>query len=861
MTKSPAIALYNQDRSSDEAFLAHFVARNPHADALLNSLRHIADGGPTEHQILIGTRGMGKTSLLRRLAIGVSDDPDLKAAFIPLRFREEQYNVISLNDFWRNCGEALAEWCEQNGKQAQADQLDRAIETPTWRDDDLARDAFLAACEAAGGRPILLLDNLDLILEGIKADGCWSLRAALQAKNGPIVIGAATQLLAQGADRGAAFYEFFHPHILEPLTERELLACLSALASQRGEAGAPVKTILAREPERVRALYVLTGGNPRILGLVYGLLEQQESAEIFADLEALLDQVTPFYKARIEEYQTPLQRAVIDGIALNWDPITSGALSKQSGIAPQTLSAQLDRLKKDGLIEAVESSGANAGFQLAERFLNIWYLMRHGTRKTKQKLRWFTIFLTRLFNAEELARMAGEARTGNGRWRGEHVEAVIEAYKLKMQGVARDEKPSEAFEIARELFRRANALIESDRPEGAIAIYDEMIARVGSIDETALYVLVARALVNKGVALGMLSRSEDEIAVYDEIFSRFGESDEKTLQVLLAMVLFNKGITLGALGQHVGAIAAYDEAIARFGGSEETALQELVAMALVNKGVRLRTLGRSEDPTPIFDEVIARFGGSDDTALQVQVAKALVGKGFTLDTLGRSDDVIAVYDEVIERFGGSKETALQRQVATAHVHISTHLFWYTGQLDAAETRMRTVLERDPEHVLGRANLLWVLIAMGQIDEARTLMAGLDMIKGGGRALMFAGLALGADNFGASVDHLKSTLDQGLDAEKNNAIDFSEDLLWYLRIAAARGFGERLIAWFSESGNADRYAPVYGAFVAHVRGERMLLDLNPEVRGVAQPLYARLSAGKDKGDTKPMPKRGGRKGKR
>ena len=43
-----------------------------------------------------------------------------------------------------------------------------------------------------------------------------------------------------------------------------------------------------------------------------------------ADLEVLLDQVTPYYKARIEEYSTQQQRAVIDAIALHWDPIASG---------------------------------------------------------------------------------------------------------------------------------------------------------------------------------------------------------------------------------------------------------------------------------------------------------------------------------------------------------------------------------------------------------------------------------------------------------------------------------------------------------------------------------------------------------
>jgi tetratricopeptide (TPR) repeat protein len=922
MTKLPGIALYNQDRFGDAEFVDSFVARGKQTVALLNSLRHIAKGGPTEHQILVGTRGMGKTSLLRRLSIGIIDDPELKAAFIPLRFREEQYNIISLDAFWRNCGESLAEYCEQQGNQALADRLDIAIETPEWRDADQALEGFLAACNEVGGRAILFLDNLDLILEGIGKEGCWKLRAALQKADGPIVVGAATALLAQGANRDAPFYEFFHPHMLEPLTEQELLACLNALATKRGEAGAPVKAVLAREPERVRALYVLTGGNPRILGLVYGLLEQADSAEIFADLEALLDQVTPFYKARIEEYGTPLQRAVIDGIALNWDPITSNALSKETGVTSTTLSPQLDRLKKDGLIEEVETSGTRAGFQLAERFLNIWYLMRHGTRKTKQRLRWFTIFLTKLFNAEELEKMAGDARNGGGRWSADHCEAVIEAYELKMLSIESEELQSDHHNEAVKLLFKAQRLAESGqledaigiisellaaleadghqavyamvmvikgavisalgRSEDAIAVYDELIARFAESDEPALQESVAMALINKGVRLGALERPEDEIAIYEEVIARFGENDEAVLQEPLAKALVNKGITLGALGRSENAIAVYDEVIARFGErqyldlqglvakalvgkgislgalgrsedavavyvaviarfgkSDEAALKESVAMALINKGVRLGALNRSEDEIAIYEEVIARFGESDEPALQEPLAKALVNKGVRLGMLGLLEEGIAVYDDLIARFGESNEAWLQEPLANALVNVSKHKFWSMGQPQEAEAGMRTVLQRDPDNAYAKANLLWMLIAMGRQDEASSLMGQLDAITGGGRALMQAGLELGANNLGASFNHLQAALDQGLDAD----FDFNEDLLWYLRIVAERGYGERMIDWFVTSGNADRYAPVYGAFVAHVRGERFLLDLNPEVRGVAQPLYAKLSAGK------------------
>jgi len=689
MTRAPGFSIYNQDRLDDIDFVANFVARNKQAETLLNGLRNIAEGGPVEHQILIGARGMGKTSLLRRLAIGITGDPDLNAAYIPLRFREEQYNIISLDVFWRNCGESLAEYCEQQGNQALADQLDLAIETPEWRDDAKARDAFLAACHEAGGRPILLLDNLDLILAGIKREGSWSLRNALQKSDGPIVIGAATQLLSEGADRDAPFYEFFNPHILEPLSESELLACLNALATKRGIPGARVKVILAKEPARVRALYVLTGGNPRILTLIYGLLEQADSETIFADLETLLDQVTPFYKARVEEYQTPLQRAVIDGIALNWDPITSGVLSQQTGVEATTLSPQLIRLKRDGLVEEVETSGTRAGYQLSERFLNIWYLMRHGTRKTKQRLRWFTLFLTKLFSAEDIQRMAGDARSGKSSSHPFYREALYEAYDLlnvscmdssdtddlnhqfgsptlapsSSSGESIDIGNSTATKRLKMIEVKNGRLLKASKYSDVLKL--EAVAFEPSLSDPVHQNLVARLKNGRGIALNHLNRPEEAILVFDEVLEHVSGSAILNLQEREVAALVNKAEALFKLGRWQDAVAVYEDIVARFSMSDSPSVLTMLIGALFEKGRKLRKLKKTREAIAAFDQVVEHSGTNDKGPTREIVALALVNKALMLSDLNHPRDVIAVCDEIVSRFAASGASFLQVRVAWA----------------------------------------------------------------------------------------------------------------------------------------------------------------------------------------------------
>ena len=975
MTLTPGIPLYTAERLGDDDFVEQFVARRDLLDLLLNSLRALVHGGESEHQIIIGQRGMGKSSLLRRVAIGVMRDDELRARLIPLRFREEQYNVIALSTFWRNCSEALAEWCDANGRSAFAERIDRALESPSQRDAETAAATFLELCRHAGGRPVLLVDNLDLILDALGGAEQWRLRHTLQMRDGPIVIGAAAQFLSQSGDREGAFYEFFHPHLLEPLSEAELMRCMHALADLRGEAGQPVKRILAREPERLRTLYALTGGNPRVLALIYQIIERSESDTIFADLEALLDQVTPFYKARVEEYATSQQRAVIDAIALNWDPITTRDISAVTGIETTSIPSHLNRLKKDGFIQEVPTSGARTGYQIAERFLNIWYLMRHGTRRARQKLRWLTKFLARLYSPEELGRMAAEARDERSCvWHPHYREAVLAAYdeinapsladlsRIALQDVAfggpvdadaaaeagrsgledetaemvasawaahkkylesdplksleslddligrfcDDPRPELREQVAKALFNKGFCLGALGRDEDAIDVYDELIGRFGNDPQPELWQPVVLALFNKGGCLGELGRHEEAIAVYDHLLDRFGDDPQPELRQPVAWALFNKGVHLGELKRHEDAIVVYDHLIGRFGDDPQPGLRQPVARALLNKGGRfgelkrheeaiavydhligrfgddpqpelllrgawalfnkgvcLDELGRYEDAIAVYNHLIGRFGDDPQPELRQPVAQALFNKGVRLGELGRHEEAIAVYDHLIGHFGDDLQPELRQQVAQALTMKANILFDCFGDIGEAEKAYRLALDRNAVAIINTANMAWLFIMTNRVAEAEELRGRLSGLAPAGLALLDAAFALVADNFGSSMERLDTALADGL--ESDDGASFFDDLLRLLRLAEARGYGEKLIGWFETSGNADRYAPVHAAFVAYIRGEALLLDVNPEVRRPAQDIYNRLTAPRraagDRGEATseaPPSRRGGRR---
>ena len=121
-------AVYNPGLWSREELKRYFVARMETLDRIIDDLRRERPGSSPQHRIILGLRGMGKSTLLRRIAIAVEEDGELAGQWLPLTFPEEQYNVASPCDLWTNCLDALCDALEEKGNREKAARLDAAIE-------------------------------------------------------------------------------------------------------------------------------------------------------------------------------------------------------------------------------------------------------------------------------------------------------------------------------------------------------------------------------------------------------------------------------------------------------------------------------------------------------------------------------------------------------------------------------------------------------------------------------------------------------------------------------------------------------------------------------------------------------------
>lgn len=391
-------ALYNPALWSRDEVKTYYIARQPLLARLLDDLRRECPGSRPQHRLILGLRGTGKSTLLHRLAVAVEDDPELAAQWLPLTFPEEQYNIGTLADLWLNCLDALGDRLEGRGRSAEAAKIDVTIASLARRDHEGTLQVLIQAAKKLDRRLLLLIDNIDIILDRLK-DSHWVLREALQSHPEMLVVGTSARALEASYQYDAAFYDFFKVDELRGLSEQEMRDTLLALARLRGVP--EVEHRIEAEPSRIRILHTLTGGNPRTVTLLYGVLLKGMDSDVRADLEGLLDEVTPLYKARFEELPAQGQQ-LLDKLALYWDPMTARQLADTLSWDVNLVSAQLNRLTQLGIVEKVKSgSGKRAAFQVGERFFNIWYLMR-ANRRVRRKLVWLVEFLRIWYSGEAL---------------------------------------------------------------------------------------------------------------------------------------------------------------------------------------------------------------------------------------------------------------------------------------------------------------------------------------------------------------------------------------------------------------------------------------------------------------------------
>ena len=566
---------YNPGFLTDDELVGSFCVRTTEFEMLVEVLRECT-GSSNPHQIVIGPRGSGKTSLLLRVAAEVRRDPGLAAGFFPVVFAEESYEVSTAGEFWLEC---LSHLSVQAPRREDGPDLQRTFaELRTVRDDRALAERCLGALldfsDREDKRLVLLVENLNMLFRDMAdPDAGWRLRKVLQTEPRIVLLASATSRFDEIDDPDHALYDLFSVRTLRPLDTGECATLWEAVAGR------------CPQPGTIRSIEILTGGSPRLVAIVARFGAELSFRKLMANLLDLIDDHTEYFKSHLELLPAQ-ERRVYLALAALWKPATTREIADQSRMETSKCSAQLTRLTGRGVVQSAGGSARRKQYYLTERLYNIYYLMRRS-RRSDRLVEALIHFMESYYSPSELkdigVRIIREAEDF-----GEEMRSLSEVFLARLMDLpAMAGSREELQAIVSQRFGTVPA---------TTAVGLHVAASIGAIvpgRDSASRDAANTATTDFGPDSGWVERLHESPV----------EEEERTARDLLDTVM-----SLNDQNRMEEALNACDELVSRFRQSEDPAVLELVGMALVSKGSALFKMHRLHDALDAYEEVVDRFG-------------------------------------------------------------------------------------------------------------------------------------------------------------------------------------------------------------------------------------------------------------
>ncbi|MCX7108700.1 MAG: tetratricopeptide repeat protein [Proteobacteria bacterium] len=678
----PTLNLYNPAALSPEQLLAEFIDRKGLLERILDIIRHNVPDQPQQHLVIIGPRGMGKTTLLCAIKHKLDRDETLTANWLPILFQEEQYGIGDLADFWLETIRHLESVLERPA-QAAEQLLDENPANLAGR----AQERFFQLLAETGKRALLLVDNLNDIFRAIDdGQALHSLRALWMTDPRIMVIGAAPSYFEEITEVDQAFHDFFRSFSLDRLNQEELESLLRRFAEMLGDDA--VINVIEQAPERVAALRILTGGNPRLVKLGYRVLRDGLNGDVRQDLERLLDESTPFFKHRIDSLAKETRRA-FDAIARRWDPVTVDDIRRELRKPSNYVSAQIKRLIDEGFVE--EAGGdKKKRYQVSERFYNVYYLMRHS-REGRNQLRWLVGFMQTFYSRKDFKEWASRLEGELAGPMSEPVRSEKLAYLHALSAAADDDGRGAAFDA---LVR--DAIARDDR-----RAIDEEIAEGDPVESHGSRYLLAETVwllePNKRCKLGF---RPDNNKWWQTLRITLGETGLQQAQSCLTAL----GAWVMDTPRHARAAGVMLDRLFLRHMEAETAFRKALEFdpqypsAWNNLGNVLMEQSRNAEAEAAYSR-----GLEFD---QQQVA-AWHNLGIALYRQNRHDEAESAYRKALE---------IDPQDASTWCALGDALYAQNRHAEA-EAALRKVLEIDPQNFTARINLGTLMSGQSRLSDA------------------------------------------------------------------------------------------------------------------------------------------------
>lgn len=160
-----------------------------------------------------------------------------------------------------------------------------------------------------------------------------------------------------------------------------------------------LKAIKEKE-DKLRAIYELSGGNPRLIISLYHIMTEVEITSAEETFQRMLDEMTPYFSARMKDL-SPQQREIMDVIAQAEHLLTPTEIASRCGLPVNQVNAQIKRLEEMGYLEKVTGRKRKGVlYDVKERLFSLWRQMR--VKAGRRRLSFIIRFLEIWFSRKEL---------------------------------------------------------------------------------------------------------------------------------------------------------------------------------------------------------------------------------------------------------------------------------------------------------------------------------------------------------------------------------------------------------------------------------------------------------------------------
>ena len=725
---------------SDEEVSAQFVVRENEFQTVCETVRGNIASPSCQHVLVVGSRGQGKSMLLRRVEAELRMDRELSSHYLPVRFMEENQEIDSLADFWL---ETLFQLARELASE-DASLSNELMEThkslmSRWREqgfEELARSSVLDTSDRLRRRLVLMVENVQSLFAEDNEDFGWGLRAVLQTMPQITLIASATSRFEALQDPQAPFFELFRLVYLNPLNTEECGRLWSIVSETESE------------ENEIRPLEILTGGNPRLIVIVATFARHRSLRQLMEELVILVDEHSEYFRSHLDLLPKNERRVFVALIDL-WRASSASDIAARARIDVRVVSTMLRRLIDRGAVMIVEGYGARKRlYTVTDRLFSIYYKLRRENNE-RAVVESLIHFMVSFYDVREMRTMSEKM----------FVDA-LESSAIQAGIASALENRTKSVEVDVRLkwdeVARASEKINNESEEKVLSLLEYEISNSYRekhwrklLDSSERY--VARDFLSKlpesnqdqirTLINVMRSDAYLELSDFDHVISlgravevtRYDSSNETSLHAS-GRLKMNQCLAYFSLRDFPSVVSECKKIFQHFVKFEDPIFINWAANALLLHSEAENELGNVSKSIELLDEVLLECGENDDEFSKDSVAQALFRKGELLG--GKCRDFrgsAACFEEFIERYEDDENESIRRNLVPAKMNqVLNHglLGDFDREIAYCESVINAVTESEKveDHRICFNACLYKSRRLAELGRAKEALASCDQLQ-------------------------------------------------------------------------------------------------------------------------------------